>query len=255
MNASVSVVVALLAGALAGFASSRFAVPAEAAPVSAGADELPHRLDSLEQRVAALAAAAAVPTPAVSSESPTADAARAPALLVDAEARRRLEVLEQTVARWSQGARTNAPASDQAAEAAAAPPKPTLAELQHAVVAATAEADKIAAWQKLRFESNAYDDAAVATIVQLGLSSKDPAIRADVWRQADGRSTHPALAPALVQALQVDGEARVREEAAETLVKYLDVPGVREALTAASSGDADEKVRRQASRTLAPRDR
>ncbi|MFO0420066.1 MAG: HEAT repeat domain-containing protein, partial [Planctomycetota bacterium] len=52
-----------------------------------------------------------------------------------------------------------------------------------------------------------------------------------------------------------DGDARVREEAAETLAGYLESPGVRASLTAAMGADADEKVRRQAGRSLEPRGR
>jgi hypothetical protein len=193
----------------------------------------------------------------VATEGAVVDAARESLPAVDAVARTRLDALEQAMARLS----TNAvapqqpaivdPAADEATRRAAE--TKSVAEHQRAILVATTDAEKMAAWKQLRGLENAYDDATVAVMVQVGLSSQDPLVRADVWRQADGHSTHPALAPALLQALRVDGEPRVREEAAETLEKYLDVPGVREALQAAVAGDSDEGVKRQATRTLAPR--
>ena len=250
MNPVATLVVALFAGAAAGILGSRLAVPADPGVVPATANELLPRLLELEAKVAALGFAAAVPAPAVAAER-SVDPAREPAEVVDGHARQRLESLETAVARLQQTnqAARSAVVRDPATEAGA--PKKTAAEHRFAIVAAGAnEADQLAAWRQLRNLDNAYDDATVAVMVQVGLASKNPETRADVWRQADGRSKHPALAPALMQSLQSDGEARVRDEAAETLENYLDVPGVREALAAAMESDADESVRRQARHSL-----
>lgn len=258
MNAPSLVVIALLAGGLAGAVGGRFAAP-EVVPAVAAATDVSPRLVDLEARVAQLAAAAAVsPAPVVAVARDRDEPLREPATPVDAEARRRLDVLEHTVAKLAAGpARAGAPTErDQATAAAdAAAAKKSVAEHQRAIVHGANDAEKLAAWRELRHQADSYDDAVVATMVQVGLSSQDAAVRADVWRQADGRSKHPSLPPALLQALQSDGEARVREEAAETLAGYLESPGVRAALTAAMSADADEKVRRQASRSLEPRGR
>ncbi len=110
--------------------------------------------------------------------------------------------------------------------------------------------EKLRAWGELRSHPNGWNDAVVATMTHLGLNHADATVRADVWRQADARSTNPAMGQALLRALQADQEAKVREEAAETLENYLDLPGVRDALAYARDRDVDEAVRRQATRTL-----
>jgi len=111
-------------------------------------------------------------------------------------------------------------------------------------------AQKLAAWRQLRHIPGSYDDAVVSVMTQIGLSSVDEATRADVWRQADGSSTHPAIGTALLQALRADSAASVRSEAAETLENYLDTPGVRQSLEFAAQNDASKEVRRQALKTL-----
>lgn len=88
------------------------------------------------------------------------------------------------------------------------------------------ESDKLKAWASLRFTADAYTDEVVAQMVLIGLNAVDPVVRADVWRQADGSTKHEGLVPALLQALQVDPVDSVREEAAETLVEYVDRPHV-----------------------------
>lgn len=113
------------------------------------------------------------------------------------------------------------------------------------------EAAKGKAWGALRFgPDDAWNDAIVAEMVRIGLTSTDDAIRADVWRQADGNRTHLALVPALLQALTADAAPGVREEAAETLANYRDNPQVKLALESAAANDPDEDVRDQARRSL-----
>jgi hypothetical protein len=115
---------------------------------------------------------------------------------------------------------------------------------------------KLTAWGQLRGLGDSWNDAVVATMTHLGLTSTDAKVRADVWRQADGGSrVHPVMCNALLQALGGDRDANVRDEAAETLENYLGQPGVREALELASRSDLDEKVRRRAVETLSRADR
>jgi HEAT repeat protein len=59
----------------------------------------------------------------------------------------------------------------------------------------------------------------------------------------------------LLLSMQTDADAKVREEAAETLGDYLDQPGVQQALRTASGSDADPAVRRQALSSLGSRRR
>ncbi|HEX6813500.1 MAG TPA: HEAT repeat domain-containing protein [Planctomycetota bacterium] len=117
------------------------------------------------------------------------------------------------------------------------------------------EAERLRALSTLRGRTvpgttrKATHDAADAAI-QLVQTSTVAKTRADVWRQMHGAG-NARLAPHLVQSLLHDADADVREEAAESLDEYLDQPGVRQALQLASQNDADEKVRRQAARSLA----
>ena len=242
----------LLAATSGGLAATLF-TPDRAAPsgpvpddpraTSVAVHDLSHRLAALEQQLAA----------------PVAERADGDAVVhrtaVDDDLRRRIERLEQQL---------DALVRNRAKPAAALPdarqpevPEDRLQAQQrerqfHRTAlldpAATEEA-RLVAWRALRSIPDSYDDEVVATMTRLGLSSADAATRADVWRQADSRSTHPAMATALLQALQTDAAANVREEAAETLENYLEVAGVRQALEIAAQSDADEKVRRQANAT------
>jgi flagellar biosynthesis GTPase FlhF len=111
---------------------------------------------------------------------------------------------------------------------------------------------KAQAWQRMRMSApDAWTDEVVAEAVRIGMSSQDPQLRADIWRQAHANHTHPMLLQPLLQALASDANNFVREEAAETLDLYLDQPGVREALELAAQYDAHPSVRRQATISLA----
>lgn len=116
----------------------------------------------------------------------------------------------------------------------------------------TAE-QKLQAWRDLRHRENAWNDAVVASMVDIGLRSDDPKIRADVWRQADARTQHDALVPALLQALRADAVAGVREEAAETLVEYRDRPAVAAAIDGLLANETNAGVRRYLERVKAGR--
>ncbi len=113
------------------------------------------------------------------------------------------------------------------------------------------EEEKVVAWKQLRNRDNAWNDAVVSAMTAIGLNSANAATRADVWRQANGKSTSPLMGEALMLALRNDQDATAREEAAKTLAKYLDQQGVRAVLEQAAQNDLDEKVKNQAKATLA----
>ncbi len=170
----------------------------------------------------------------------------------------RVMELERVVGAWQQE-RESATANEQQANArrvaeralrAAQKKEDAVQAAQSILDGAKSDTQKLESWSTLRGQEEAYTDAIVQEMIRIGTSATDAAHRADVWRQADGRSKHPALAHALVLALQTDPEAKVREEAAETLEIYRDVPGVVEALRIARDGDAAAGVRRQASNSL-----
>ncbi len=110
------------------------------------------------------------------------------------------------------------------------------------------EQQKLEAWGDLRRHEDGWNDAVVAQMVHLGLTSTDPIVRADVWRQADARAQHDALVPALLQALQNDADDQAREEAAETLVEYADRQGVRTTVQQLLASEQSEGVRRYLAR-------
>lgn len=218
--------------------------------------ELPRQLAALADRVTAVERSLAERLPlqaAAGSDGESGRVAVHDPILTELSAR--LTRLEQQVAsRQNREQRTAA--VDAQAPQPQAPPDPAELLRQTAGFQTTildpraTEQDKLRAWGSLRNREGAWTDAVVAEMTRIGLSSADPAVRADVWRQADGRSTHPAMAVALLQALQSDAVAGVREEAAETLENYADRPDVQQALRLAREHDPDEKVRRYAQRSL-----
>lgn len=202
------------------------------------------------------------PAPVVASGAAPAARERIDATTIDAEARQRLAVLERQVAELA----ARRPAGDRFAVAAGQPSltaeaaaealaEATRTHQQQILSANVSEADKVRAFGQLRGIKGSWNEAIVATMVQIGLGSADPELRADVWRQASTDQLHPAMAEALVVALQQDAAADAREEAAETLARYREQPGVRAALEAAANGDGAADVRAQAARSLHSRRR
>ena len=113
------------------------------------------------------------------------------------------------------------------------------------------ELEKLEAWEALRnLGKDAWTDAVVFEMSQIGRTSQDPEVRADVWRQADAEAKSPALVPALLLALANDSVADVRSEAAETLEGYTSDPAVVQALEHAKRSDQSEAVKRSAGRSL-----
>ena len=110
---------------------------------------------------------------------------------------------------------------------------------------AKTEAEKLSAWAALRSEEE-WGDSVVSEMIDIGVNSADADIRADVWRQADGRARNTLLVSPLLRALQSDPDDGVRSEAAETLENYLGEPGVRDALIYAAENDSSQDVRKEA---------
>ena len=87
-------------------------------------------------------------------------------------------------------------------------------------------------------------------MVRIGETSEDEAVRADVWRQADGKDRNSLLVRPMLSALANDPSERVRSEAAETLQNYTGEPGVVPALRHAAKNDSSEEVRQEAQSSL-----
>lgn len=254
-SALLGCVVAGAIGGLAGAAlvmvwqpGNQVALPA---PIQSDTGELRERLDRLE---AELRRPAPVAVPAGGAEAAGAVVREAPPAVEDPAVLRRLQALEQAVAAFGKrpvgGPVSGGPGGAPVVDDALAKSRAIAANQATILDPGRTDQERLAAWADLRREENGWNDGVVAMMTQMGLSNASAAVRADVWRQADARAKHPAMGQALLQALQVDQEATVREEAAETLENYLDLPGVREALVAARDRDTDAKVRRQAEETL-----
>lgn len=219
--------------------------------------ELERRLTALEKRPAP----SVVPSAAAEPDRSTVADPRIDALV------ERLSALESRLGRLearsaSEVATASVP-QDSPEEIAAAMARRRAAE---AVQVQTAQAtildpnagvaQKLAAWGRLRGAgTEAWNDAIVDQMARIGLTADDPSHRANVWRQADAQARSERLVPALLQALSSDIDERVREEAAETLENYHELPQVRAALESAVANDPAEKVRNFARRSLERRSR
>lgn len=232
-------------------------VPASNPPATAAQNDLVTRIEQIEARLAAGIAETA-PAPANAAD-------RTPARLADEAMDQRMTDVEQAV-RAIQEELAKAQSLAQAnRQARPRPTRPTrspaelerervrkVAAAQQAILDPTStEQQKLKAWSNLRFHENAWDDALVSQMTHIGLTASDAATRADVWRQADGRSNHPALATALLQALQTDPEQEVREEAAETLVEYAGrQPSLLPTIQNLLANERDEDVREYLKRAV-----
>lgn len=103
--------------------------------------------------------------------------------------------------------------------------------------------------QRLADGSDARSPAVVAEMIAIGEGSADARLRADAWRQLSGVGD-PQLVTPLLASLAHDPDARVREEAAETLGDFLPDANVQAALQYAMQNDSDDRVRRQAAESL-----
>jgi len=235
-------------------------LPPPAASLDAELALIQERLDALEQSVLRASPRQATGDVAPDAERPAARVAEPERELIDAaridEIAARVGRIEQQLAALAApAARADAPLDPTPAELAVRRAA-RVAESQTTILDPRAdEAAKLRAWAYLRAVEDSWTDSVVAEMIRIGAGSADPLRRADVWRQADARTKHQALAPALLQALASDPEPKVREEAAETLANYLERPEVRPALEHAAAHDADDDVRDQARRTLQARSR
>ena len=114
---------------------------------------------------------------------------------------------------------------------------------------------RIFALQQLRSLGKGARSGDVArSMIDLAQGTEDPKIRADVWRNMH-RAEDKQLIDPMIHALAHDTAAQVREEAAESLGFFLDVPRAKAALDHAMHNDAARGVRREAERSLDGRNR
>jgi HEAT repeat protein len=86
-----------------------------------------------------------------------------------------------------------------------------------------------------------FDKEVITAAIQLATKSPDAEVRARVWvtlREADD----PAMIQPLLQALASDPSRDVRFQAIQSVRKFLDMPGVREALLRAAAEDPDSQL-------------
>ncbi|MEO6708100.1 MAG: hypothetical protein ABI054_07335 [Planctomycetota bacterium] len=119
---------------------------------------------------------------------------------------------------------------------------------------AATEAQRLSALRDLRGLKRADGtDARLAVLddmILLAQTSTDAASRADIWRQLS-HVTDSRLKQPLLDALAFDKDAKVREEAAETLADFLPDAVVEAALRSAMQNDASAGVKKQAIESLA----
>ena len=183
----------------------------------------------------------------------------APESAESADLAERLARLENRVLLLAEGAASGEPR-------AAAPPAPDPAAVQKALDSLTEKARNTSASEKERLEALRKlrgarlpdgTDARLGVVedmVRMAEHSKDPEVRADVWRQLSHVTDRSMLSP-LLAALQNDGADKVREEAAETLADFLPDESVRRALQHAAENDQSARVRSQAFDSLGARRR
>ncbi len=98
-------------------------------------------------------------------------------------------------------------------------------------------------------DSTPYSPEVFERLVEWMHLTENPEVRADILRNLHGGEASELKQP-ILDYLRTDPDPKVREEAADTLEHCLDDPSVRVALNDAREHDSDEKVRKQAGRTL-----
>jgi hypothetical protein len=89
-----------------------------------------------------------------------------------------------------------------------------------------------------------FDKDVIAAIVQLGARSSDADVRGGIWAGVrDFAIDDPSLVQALMQSLSSDKDESVRSQAATTLNRFLDKPGVLAALQRAAAEDSSRESR------------
>jgi hypothetical protein len=114
----------------------------------------------------------------------------------------------------------------------------------------TSDSDKAHAWLDLaQQEVYPWTEDIIAEMMSIGLNSEDDRAREVVWIGAESQYRNDLLVQPLVSALS-DPVADVREEAADALSQYMNMPGVQRALLWTSNNDESEEVRNEAARAL-----
>lgn len=111
------------------------------------------------------------------------------------------------------------------------------------------ELERTKALTTLRFLPDGIDDEVVTAVVGMFRDTTSPGVRVVLIRDLHGRAD-PVLRELCLDALRRDESEFVRERAARDLDTWREEPSVRTALEAARDGDASERVRTQARRTL-----
>ncbi len=129
-------------------------------------------------------------------------------------------------------------------------PEQMIAEAQAAVLdTSLSDSERLEALRELR--SRDVDSAVLAAAMQLAMSADEPLVRARVWRELTG-AAGPGLVQPLLHALANDPAENVRESAATILVgRFLDEPGVREALEYAAESETTEWLRKKIQLSIA----
>ncbi|HYC77222.1 MAG TPA: HEAT repeat domain-containing protein [Planctomycetota bacterium] len=162
----------------------------------------------------------------------------------------RLDVLEAKFEEMREAVRKAAP--PRASRPQSSPAEPEWPALRAFLLdASKPESERVAALVALAStpRSAAIDGAAATAAAELLQGATNADLRAQAAR-VTSRVIDPALRDACLHGLVHDGAENVREECAESLREYLDVPGVRTALERAAEQDPSEKVRREARRSL-----
>lgn len=90
---------------------------------------------------------------------------------------------------------------------------------------------------------NLFDKDVLAAVIQLGTKSPDAEVRSRVWTMLR-ESTDPAVIQPLLYVIANDADKSVRFQAIQSVRKFLDAPGVREALQRAATMDPDSQLER-----------
>ena len=94
------------------------------------------------------------------------------------------------------------------------------------------------------------DDEVMQRAIALGTRSRDPRVRSDIWGSIS-RTGDPKVVEPMLQLLSNDPDERVRERVLLVLShRFIDEPGVREAIEGAQTDDSSPLVRKKAEEVL-----
>jgi len=108
----------------------------------------------------------------------------------------------------------------------------------------------IGALQRDYRDAEPFDEEFMLTAIALAKSSRDPRVRRGIWRNM-GNTGDPMVVGPLLLALRDDRDERVRESVVYALgLRFIEEPGVREAVEGARDGDPSPLVRKKAEQVL-----